>query len=83
MKKYLTIPELAGLLGISRIAVYKKVKAGLIPAEKISRNYVITDKTVNQILGKELTKSKKRQIDFAVKKVIKQYGALLKKLGDE
>lgn len=34
MKKYLTIPEFADLLGISRIAVYKKVKAGKIPAEK-------------------------------------------------
>jgi excisionase family DNA binding protein len=83
MKKYLTIPEFADLLGISRIAVYKKVKAGKIPAEKIGRNYVITDKTVNQILGKELTESKKKQIDLAVKKVVRQYGPLLKKLGSE
>ena len=83
MKKYLTIPEFADLLGISRIAVYKKVKAGKIPAEKVGRNYVITDKTVNQILGKELSENKKKQIDLAVKKVIKQYGPLLKKLGSE
>jgi excisionase family DNA binding protein len=83
MKKHLTIPEFADLLGISRIAVYKKVKAGKIPAEKIGRNYVITDKTVNQILGKELSENKKKQIDFAVKKVVKQYGPLLKKLGSE
>jgi excisionase family DNA binding protein len=83
MKKHLTIPELAALLGISRIAVYKKVKAGKIPAEKVGRNYVITDKTVNQILGKELSENKKKQIDLAVKKVVKQYGPLLKKLGSE
>jgi excisionase family DNA binding protein len=83
MKKHLTIPEFADLLGISRIAVYKKVKAGKIPAEKIGRNYVITEKTVNQILGKELTESKKKQIDLAVKKVVRQYGKLLKKLGKE
>jgi excisionase family DNA binding protein len=83
MKRHLTIPEFANLLGISRIAVYKKVKAGLIPAEKLGRNYVITEKTVNQILGKELTESKKKQIDLAVKKVVRQYGKLLKKLGKE
>jgi len=83
MKKHLTIPEFASLLGISRIAVYKKVKAGKIPAEKIGRNYVITDKTVKQILGKELSENKKKQIDLAVKKVVKQYGPLLKKLGSE
>ena len=83
MKKHLTIPEFANLLGISRIAVYKKVKAGKIPAEKIGRNYVITDKTVKQILGKELSENKKKQIDLAVKKVVKQYGPLLKKLGSE
>ena len=83
MKKHLTIPEFADLLGISRIAVYKKVKAGKIPAEKVGRNYVITDKTVNQILGKELSENKKKQIDLAVKKVVKQYGPLLKKLGSE
>jgi excisionase family DNA binding protein len=83
MKKHLTIPEFADLLGISRIAVYKKVKAGKIPAEKIGRNYVITDKTVNQILGQTLSESKKKQIDLAVKKIVKQYGPLLKKLGKE
>lgn len=83
MKKYLTIPEFADLLGISRIAIYKKVKAGEIPAEKIGRNYVITDKTIKQILGKELSENKKKQIDLAVKKVVKQYGPLLKKLGSE
>lgn len=83
MKKHLTIPEFADLLGISRIAVYKKVKAGKIPAEKVGRNYIITDKTVEQILGKELSENKKKQIDLAVKKVVKQYGPLLKKLGSE
>ncbi|MBN1787028.1 MAG: excisionase family DNA-binding protein [Sedimentisphaerales bacterium] len=83
MKKYITIREFAQILGISRIAVYKKVKAGKIPAEKIGRNYVITDKTVNQILGKKLTSAKKHEIDRVVKKVVKQYGPLLKQLGAE
>lgn len=40
-KAYLSIPEYARRLGISRIAVFKKVKQGLIPAKKVGRNYVI------------------------------------------
>ncbi len=83
MKNTLTIPELAELLGISRIALYKKVKAGKIPAKKIGRDYIITDKTVNEILGKSLSDSKKKQIELTVRKVVKQYGALLEKLGAE
>ncbi|MFQ5992863.1 MAG: helix-turn-helix domain-containing protein, partial [Nitrospiraceae bacterium] len=42
-EKYITIPELAKLLGVSRIAIYNRVKKGQIPATKIGRTYVITD----------------------------------------
>lgn len=37
----LSIPEYARHLGISRIAVYKQVRKGLLPARKVGRNYVI------------------------------------------
>lgn len=39
--KYISIPQYAEALGISRIAVYQRVKKGIIPAKKIGRNYVI------------------------------------------
>jgi excisionase family DNA binding protein len=38
---YLTIPQVAKILGISRIAVYKRVKKGQIKATKIGRNYAV------------------------------------------
>ena len=41
-KQYISIAELAKTLGISRIAVYKKVKKGTIKGVKIGRNYVIS-----------------------------------------
>ena len=44
---YITIPQLAKRLGLSRIAIYKRVKKGEIPATKIGRMYVITDQTIN------------------------------------
>jgi excisionase family DNA binding protein len=79
-EKYITIPELAKLLGVSRIAVYKRVKKGQIPAEKIGKTYVITDRTIADILGKEVTKRGKERIDAAVRRTVREYGDVLKQL---
>jgi excisionase family DNA binding protein len=81
--KYITIPQLAKILGISRIAVYKKVKKGQIKAVKIGRSYAIPQKYITNILGKELNEKDKKEIDEAVKKIVKEYGELLKLLGKE
>jgi excisionase family DNA binding protein len=83
IKEYITIPELARLLGVSRITVYNRVKKGQIPAEKIGRTYIITDKTIREILGKEITQEEKKRIDISVHKTVQEYGEVLKKLGRE
>ncbi|MBW1701778.1 MAG: helix-turn-helix domain-containing protein [Deltaproteobacteria bacterium] len=82
-EKYITIPELAKLLGVSRIAIYNRVKKGQIPATKIGRTYVITDQTISNILGKEVTRRGKERIDAAVRKTVREYGHVLKQLGKE
>ena len=79
-EKYITIPELAKLLGVSRIAIYKRVKKGQIPAEKIGKTYVITYRTIADILGKEVTSRGKKRIDAAVRKTVQEYGEVLKQL---
>ena len=81
--KYITIPELAKILGVSRIAIYNRVKKGQIPATKIGRIYVITDQTIADILGKEVTRRGKIRIDAAVHKTLREYGEVLKKLAKE
>jgi excisionase family DNA binding protein len=78
-----TIPEVAKELGISRIAVFNKVKKGQIPSERIGRFYVIKSDIV-----KTLTKSTNEQQDLdliegAVKKVVQEYGIVLKWLSLE
>jgi excisionase family DNA binding protein len=85
MKKgeYLTIPQLAKILGVSRIAVYRKVKKGQIKAVKIGRNFAIPQKQIAAILGKSLRQEDKKEIDSAVKKTVKEYGQVLKLLGSE
>jgi len=61
--KYITIPQMAKILGLSRIAVYKKVKKGEIEAIRIGRNYAIHKKSVANILGKDLKEKDKNEID--------------------
>ena len=80
---YITIQQLAKLLGVSRIAIFKRVKKGQIPAVKIGKTYMITDKTVNEILGKEVSQKGKERIDSAVIRTVREYGELLKLLGKE
>ena len=82
-EKYITIPELARLLGVSRIAIYNRVKKGQIPAIKVGRIYVITDQTIADILGKEVTERGKKRIDAAVHKTVREYGEVLKQLSKE
>jgi excisionase family DNA binding protein len=82
-QKFITIPELAKLLGVSRIAIYNRVKKGQIPATKIGRTYVITDKSIATILGKKVTTRGKKRIDAAVRKTVREYGEVLKQLGKE
>jgi len=83
IEKYITIPELAKFLGVSRIAIYNRVKKGQIPATKIGRTYVITDQTIADILGKQLTGRGKKRIDAAIHKTVQEYGEVLKQLAKE
>lgn len=81
-KNYLTVKELADIKKISRIAVFKQIKQGKIRAEKIGRNYIIYKK---DSLGgnKDLSNQDKTKIENGVKKVLKDYGEVIKMLGKE
>ncbi len=81
--KYLSTSEVATILGISRVAVFQKIKAGLIPAEKIGRNYAVKVGDLTKALEKTLTEDRKKEIDEAVKKVVDEYGKTLRMLGKE
>ncbi len=81
--EFMTIPQLARLLGLSRITVYNKVKSEEIKAVRIGRNYAINTKDIADILGKTLTKKSKEEINQAIKKTIDEYGEVLRLLGQE
>lgn len=82
-KSFLTTNEVAKILGISRVAVFKKIKAGEIKAKKIGRNFYIDKKYLPEVLGTILTESKKKIIEAAVEKTVREYGETLKLLGEE
>jgi excisionase family DNA binding protein len=86
-KLYISVAELAKMLGISRVAVFNRIKKGQIPAEKIGRAYVISMDNVNEIIQginvKTLTEDQKEVIKKAVEKTVKEYGETLRLLGRE
>jgi excisionase family DNA binding protein len=65
-KACITIPEMAKLLGISRIAVFKKVKSGKIQAVKVWRNYVIPAKQKDKFSGGALIDKQKEEIKLSI-----------------
>ncbi|MBI2633875.1 MAG: helix-turn-helix domain-containing protein [Parcubacteria group bacterium] len=82
-KEFLSSSEVAKLLGISRIAVFKKIKSGAIKARRIGRNFAVDKKDLPEVLGAVLRENKKKEIEKAVKKTVKEYGETLKLLGKE
>jgi len=83
IKDILSIQELADILGISRIAVFNKVKRGQIKAQKVGRNYVIYRKDVLDLVSDEVSDKLKKEIDNGVDRVVSEYGQALKLLGEE
>lgn len=82
-KNLFSTAEVAKILGISRIAVFKKVKKGEIPAQKVGRNFVIARQDLPIILGSVLKEADRREIEKAVRKTVREYGETLKLLGKE
>ncbi len=79
--EYYSLAELGKILGISRIAVYKKVKKGEIEAIRIGRSYAVPKTVLSAILGKNLGEKGKKTIEKAVKKAVEDFGDVLKQLG--
>jgi excisionase family DNA binding protein len=82
-EEYVTIPQLAKILGVSRITIYNKVKNGEIEAIRIGKIYAIPKKSISEILGETLSAKTKKLIDEAVSRTVREYREVLIKLGNE
>ncbi len=83
MNDLLSTSEVAKILRINRVNVFKKIKSGRIKAQKIGRNYVIPKEEVLKALGLIIGEKSKTEIDAIIKRVVKEYGEVFKKLGKE
>ena len=82
-KVFYSVPEIAKIMGVSRIAIYNKVKQGQIKAQKVGRNYIVSKDALGFLFNGEISEEDKAVIDAGVKKTVSEYGDVLKKLGEE
>lgn len=78
--KFLTVQEVANLMGISRVHVWRKIQSGEIKAEKVGRAYIIKEADLPGIY-RRLRQSEEKAVDRAFKRTMKEYGEVIRKLG--
>lgn len=79
---FISVTEAAELLGISRVAVLKKIQKGEIKAEKVGHHYIIAKNEIQTIDQEDLSDEQKKFIEKSVKKTIQEYGEALRMLKD-
>jgi excisionase family DNA binding protein len=82
-KRQFSSSEVASALGISRIAVHKKIKSGLLKAHKVGRNYIIEIEDLSKILNTEVSDQQKTEIQNAVKRAVKEHRSVFERLAKE
>ncbi len=81
--KYYSTPEDSRILGISRTAVFKRVKSGKLKAIRTGRNYAIPETALKVAPDRPLNAKTKAKIESGVRRVVAEYGETLKLLGKE
>ena len=73
-EQYISIPDYARQLGVSRITIYNRVKSGAIPAKKIGRNYVILQIQTTGELSKDISQKDKQSQHISIAQLAKKLG---------
>jgi len=82
-KTQYTVKEIAELMGISRVAVFNKIKNKQIKAKMVGKTYIIDAVEIRELLSQELDDNQKKEIEKSVIRFIREYGQTLKLLGKE
>lgn len=83
-KNFLSTSQVAELLGVSRVTIFRWIKEGTMKAEKVGRNYVIAHDEFMKHLGKQpLNDVQKGEIKNLVDKAMIDYGETIRMLGRE
>ena len=55
--RFLTVAEVAGLLRVSTMTVYRIIKSGELPAVRVGRSFRVRDVDVDTYLGSRYTQA--------------------------
>jgi len=80
--EYISVAEFAKEIGLSRTQVFRYVKNGTIQAKRFGHAYLIPADELRKVTG-EISDTDRLLIDKAVKKTLKDYGSVIKDLGDQ
>ena len=80
--EYLSTIEVGKILGLDRTHVFRLIQAGKIPAVKFGRNFAIKKSDLGIYAG-DLSDKERKNVEQSVDLVLKEYGDVIKKLGEE
>lgn len=80
---FFSTSEAAKIIGISRVAVFNRIKNGKLKAIRIGKNWAIPKEELEGNLGRELSDDERKMLTEGVRKVIDEYGEALRRLGKE
>lgn len=81
---FLSTSQVAELLNVSRITIFRWIKEGTLKAHKVGRNYVVSQEEFRKHVGKQpLSEDEKNNIEKLVEKVVTDYGETIRMLGSE
>ncbi len=78
--RYLSTTEVASIIGISRVAVFQRIRRGEIQAFKVGRNYIVDRRSLGPVF-QEASQEQIQWIEEAVTRVVDTYSELMKGLG--
>lgn len=82
-KDFYSTGEAAKILNISRVAIFNRIKKGKLKANKIGRNFIIPHDELLEALGEKIGPVKKKQIEQAIDRAMKDYREVFGRLAKE
>jgi excisionase family DNA binding protein len=55
--RFLTVAEVASMMRVSTMTVYRLIKAGELPAARVGKSYRLTDEDVDRYLERSYTEA--------------------------
>lgn len=81
-RKFLTVSEVSKKIGLSRMQVIRKIRSGEIRAERVGRSYIVPEEGLPGIYRK-ISQAERDRVTEAVRRVLKEYGDVIRRLGRE